>query len=219
MAMVGLALVLSACAATTPRPPAAPTVAPGVAPAERLSQAIELLDQGQAAAARAELQAILAARPDDARAGRLMREIDDDPRVLLGSRSYPYTVRPGESMSALADRFLGDSLMFYALARYNGIAAPADLTAGRVLMIPGVPRRAPVAAPPVTQPQPVKPPPVHDRAQARQLRASALESMNRGQINRAVSLLQRAVALDPDDPVIARDLTRALRIQATVHAR
>src|SRR5580704_14691826 len=155
MAMVGLALVLSACAATTPRPPAAPTVAPGVAPAERLSQAIELLDQGQAAAARAELQAILAARPDDARAGRLMREIDDDPRVLLGSRSYPYTVRPGESMSALADRFLGDSLMFYALARYNGIAAPADLTAGRVLMIPGVPRRAPVAAPPPTQPQPV----------------------------------------------------------------
>jgi Tfp pilus assembly protein PilF len=219
MAVVGLALVLSACAATAPRPVAAPAVAPGLPPAERLSRAIELLDQGQAAAARAELQAILAARPDDARAGRLMREIDQDPRVLLGQRSYPYTVRSGESMSALAERFLGDSLMFYALARYNGIAAPADLTAGRVLMIPGVPRRAPVAAPPATQPQPVKPPLVHDRAQARQLRASALESMNRGQINRAVGLLQRAVAVDPDDPVIARDLTRALRIQATVHAR
>jgi Tfp pilus assembly protein PilF len=217
--MACLALVLSACATTTPRPAAAPAVAPGLPPAERLSQAIEFLDQGQAVAARAELQAILAARPDDTRADHLMREIDEDPRVLLGSRSYAYTVRPGESMSALAERFLGDPLMFYALARYNGIAAPADLTAGRVLMIPGVPHRAPVAAPPATQPQPVKPPPVHDRVQARQLRAAALESMNRGQINRAVSLLQRAVAVDPDDPVIARDLSRALRIQATVHAR
>jgi Tfp pilus assembly protein PilF len=223
MAAVALALVLSACAAISPRPLAAPAAAPALAPAERLSRAVELLDHGQAAAARLELAAMLAARPDDARASRLMREIDQDPRALLGSRSYAYTVRPGETMSALAERFLGDSLMFYALARYNGITAPADLTAGRVLMIPGVPHRAAAsaapAAPPPQQQQPVKPPQVRDHAQARLLRASALESMNRGQINRAVSLLQHAAEVDPADPLIARDLTRALRIQATVHAR
>jgi Tfp pilus assembly protein PilF len=222
LAVVALALVVSACAGISPRPPAAPAAALALPPAERLSRAVGLLDHGQPVAARAELAAMLAARPDDARASRLMREIDQDPRILLGSRSYAYTVRPGETMSALAERFLGDSLMFYALARYNGMAAPADLTAGRVLMIPGLPHRAAASAPPppqAPQQQPVKPPPVRDHAQARLLRASALESMNRGQINRAVNLLRHAAEVDPDDPLIARDLTRALRIQATVHGR
>jgi len=36
---------------------------------------------------------------------------------------------------------------------------------------------------------------------------------------RAVGLLRRAAALDPGNPVIARDLTRAERIAATVKAR
>jgi predicted Zn-dependent protease len=221
------ALALAGCAATTPRL-ALPLAAPNVAPAERLSRAVDLLNRGQAAQARAELKALLAVRPDDSRAARLMREIDEDPQLLLGSRSYPYTVRPGETMSVLAERFLGDSLMFYALGRYNHIAAPADLTAGRVLLIPGAPRKVAVAptspaVSPQSQPQPqaqaIKPPAARDHGLARMLRASALECMNRGQINRAVGLLRHAALVDPADPLVARDLARAVRIQAAVHAR
>ena len=43
--------------------------------------------------------------------------------------------------------------------------------------------------------------------------------MNRGQIDRAVGLLGQAAALDPDNPLIRRDLDRATRIRSTVHAR
>ncbi len=223
-----LALALSACATanlrTTAAPvapaalvaPAQPAASPGLAPAERLARAIDLLDHGQAAQARAELQALLAARADDGRAARLIREIDEAPQALLGARSFAYTVRPGETMSVLAERFLGDPLMFYALARYNGIEAPADVTSGRVLMIPGVPHRS--AAPAAAQ-TPAKAAPALNPGQARLLRASALEAMSRGDINRAVSLLQHAAALDPGNTRIARDLARALRIQATVHRR
>jgi len=128
----------------------------------------------------------------------------------------------------LAARYLGDPLRFYILARYNGIATPADLRVGQVLKIPGVPRRA--LAPRISRPAPaaaaekraaspptaasVSPPSQPERATS--LRALALEDMNRGHINHAVSLLEKAAQLDPGSPLIIHDLARARRIQATV---
>jgi hypothetical protein len=43
-----------------------------------------------------------------------------------------------------------------------------------------------------------------------------LEQLNRGAINSAVLLLAQASELDPQNPLIARDLARARRIQKTV---
>lgn len=222
-----LCSVLAACA-QAPKPavvptapgqaavPAAPVFAPtpGLSARDRQRKAVELLGTGQSEQARVELQAVLAEQPTNAMARKLLDQIEKDPKVLLGEKSYAYKVRPGESMSVLADRLLGDSLMFYALARYNGIADPSQMEVGRTLLIPGTPRKA---APAAAKPAPAAP--ARNPARAAQLRAQALEQMNRGGIHQAVTLLRQAQALDPANPAIKKDLERAQRIQASVQGR
>jgi Flp pilus assembly protein TadD len=61
--------------------------------------------------------------------------------------------------------------------------------------------------------------PVVDPLRAAQLRAQGLEAMNRGAIARAVALLDQASRLDPANPLIKRDLDRAIRIKRTVQGR
>lgn len=229
MAGVGLAATLAACA-QPPKSgpglehglgkaviPAAPvfTATPGLNVRDRQRRSVDLLATGQSEQARVELQAVLAEQPGNATARKLLDQIEKDPRVLLGEKNYPYKVRPGESMSVLADRLLGDSLMFYALARYNGISDPSQMEVGRTLLIPGVPRKpAPVVAKPATPVAPTRNP-----ARAAQYRAQALEQMNRGGIHQAATLLRQAQSLDPGNPAIQKDLERAQRIQASVQGR
>jgi len=226
--VVLLTLTLAACAqtsktgpATTTAPtsrgpaiPAAPLATPGLSARERQNRAAELLGTGQGVLARAELLAVLAEQPGNAVARKLLDQIDRDPRELLGEKNYVYKVRPGDSMSSLADRLMGDSLMFYGLARYNGIADPSQMSVGQTLLIPGVPRKVAPAKPAATTV--VAPVAQRNPARAGQLRGQALELMNRGAINKAVGLLRQAQALDPGNPVIQRDLDRAIRIQANV---
>ena len=181
--------------------------------------AVELLSAGNAEEARLELDAALEQQPTYSTARRLKEQLDTDPRTLLGARSRTYVVQQGETMSVLAERFLGDSLLFYALARYNDLDAPNQLAAGQTLMIP---QRAAVAAiPPVTpggQQAVTAPPPAVvatrgvDPARAGQLRLQALQRLNTGDANGAVVLLRQAQALDSANPAIQRDLDRASRL-------
>lgn len=232
----GAALLVAACATTQPAPPQvaavttpAPVVAvapppapktatPVVAPRDRIRMAVELLDRGQSVEARAELALLLAEHPGNAIGKTLIDQIDKDPKALLGTRNYPYKVRPGETLSVLAERFLGDPLLFYALARYNGIDRPDTNEVGRTLLIPGTPRRALAATPAPAQAQ-AKAAATADPARANGLRRTALEAMNSGGIDRAVALLQQAAPLDPGNALIKSDLERALRIQASVRNR
>ncbi|MDP1617398.1 hypothetical protein [Phenylobacterium sp.] len=88
-----------------------------------------------------------------------------------------------------------------------GAAAPAQ-----------TPRRAtPTPAAPAAAPAPAKP--SVDKARAGQLRAQGLVELNRGEVQKAVSLLRQAQQLDPDNTLIARDLQRAVRIQSAVTNR
>jgi len=232
LASCALALLLAACETTDTVKPqltvgAPATARPGLAPRERERRAVEMLNQGRPAEARTELAAALTQEPGAALALNLMRQIDTDPKVLLGEKSFSYTVRRGETFTGLADRFLGDPYLFYALARYNGVAVPAQSQVGGTLQIPGEPKRAAAPAPrkpaaaaaaaPVTATAPVAP--ARNPAQASQLRATALEHMSKGAIDNAITLLRKAAALDPGNLLIRRDLERALRIQATVRAR
>lgn len=218
-------LALAACASDGAPKPKLAAVASRADDRTPMRQAIDLLNEGQPDRARVVLQAILADAPQDAAARKLIDQLDRDPKLLLGVRGEPYQVRPGETMSMLAGRFLGDSLMFYALARYNGIAAPTTLQPGQMLMIP---RRAKPASPPVTAKRapttgraaaPATPEPVRDPAAASRLRSAALDHLNRGGVDRAVGLLRQAAQLNPDDALVKRDLDRAMRIQATVKSR
>lgn len=224
-----LTLTLAACAQTpkagpipgaAPRvgkvPPPAPTATPGLSARDRQNRAVELLGTGQGVLARAELIAVLAEQPANAVARKLLDQIDRDPRELLGEKHYAYKVRPGDTMSTLADRLLGDGLLFYGLARYNNITDPSQMTVGQTLRIPGAPRKVTAAKPAAPSPTPVA---QRNPTRAVQLRGQALEQMNRGAINRAVALLRQAQALDPGSAAIQRDLDRAVRIQANVRNR
>ena len=181
-----------------------------------------------------QLEAALQAHPGDADAKLLLAEIDQDPKVMLGEHGHQYRVRPGESLEWLAQRFLGDRRLFYALARYNDILVPDDSVVGKVLIIPTpstpvarrpvrVRDRPPTPAAPQAPPAPQvaagAPPIVHNPAQAGALRATALENMSRGRIDLAVALLEKAQTLDPGNPLISHDLERAHRLQVAVRDR
>jgi len=198
-----------------------------------LSLALGLLYKGDAVGARKLLVRVLKSRPGDGTAASLLRQIDTAPEALLGTESFAYTTHPDDSLSSLAERFLGDPVLFYALARYNHIETPGALEPGRVLRIPGhekpeAPRiKRPAAEPRASEamakpaePHSVPPasPAINPR-RANQLREAALEQMNRGAIDRAVALFQQASRLDPGNALIQRDLDRAVRISRTVHAK
>ncbi|HVF93660.1 MAG TPA: LysM peptidoglycan-binding domain-containing protein [Sphingomonas sp.] len=231
---LALMLTLAACshgpkpARELPAPPAATT-------ASEVDAIIALLDKGDTKAAQRRIAAALKSDPMNASVQVLRDSITEDPKQLLGPSSHAYTARPGDTMTGLAERFLGTRLKGYQLSRYNGIAVPTSLIAGQVIRIPGaaprvdMPRRPEprpqspvVAAPAKPKPAPVKPvasKPATNPAAARQARAAGLAALNQGNVARAVGLLRRAATLDPGNPVITRDLGRAERIAATVRAR
>jgi hypothetical protein len=219
LAVLALAGCASAPTATGPAPtPAVTHVAPSNTPADRVNKAMELLLQAKPAEARAQLMSALKDQPSNDTARKLLNQIDNDPKVVLGPKAYAYKARPGDTASGLAARFLGDPLMFYALARLNGIDPPSKPLDGLTVMIPGEPKA--VAKPlPRAVVVPMAILPKRDPARANQLRAQGLVQLNQGSINRAVGLLQQAAALDPGNPAIARDLDRAQRIQRTVQKK
>jgi tetratricopeptide (TPR) repeat protein len=115
--------------------PIAVTVDPIPRPA-RLNQAIDRLEDGEPDQAERLLVAILEDRPAQPVARRLLQQIRQPPEQLLGSDFIEITVQSGDSLSLLAARHAGDSLLFHALARLNGIERPRLLQPGTVLRVP-----------------------------------------------------------------------------------
>jgi len=232
------ALALAGCG-TTQRAAVTP---PGAAPQEdqnwsgrdRVREAIAHLNRGDSAAARTALMAVLRRQPGDGIARQLLQQIDTDPRELLGRESYSYTLREGETLTTVAQRALGNPMLFYTLARYNNIAVPTSVVAGQTILVPGrrpaaparpEPRPAPARPTPTPTPETAAPTPAPrpvqrgNPAQASRLRGQGLAALNAGAVDRAVALLRQALALDPGNAVIRNDLGRALRIQSTVRSR
>lgn len=238
-----VALILAGCAshappAVAPAPPAS-LVSPKPQPSgpssipltrkQEIANALTSLSSGEVGTARVGIEQMLTERPDDPVAKDLLRQIDTDPKTLLGERSYSYTIRRHETLATIAGRLLGDSNRFWALARYNGIAVPSSAGAGRVIQVPGVapvqklkPPKADAVAPAKVAPSavtaaPEKPDaPRVDIAGAARLRRAGLDEMARGSINPAVTLLERALALNPTDATIQADLARARKVQQAV---
>lgn len=229
--------LLGACASG----PAVPTGAPPVsAIAQGEVDAIaNLLNTGERKRAEKRLKAALKRDPMNASLLVLRQGISGNARADLGAESYEYVVKPGDTMPKLAERFLGNRLKSYQLARYNGIDTPIALATGSTLRIPGRPPRreaparlaprqaAPAAAParprtPSAKPAPIARPTARattNPAAAQRARSAGLASLNQGRVVQAVGQLRRAAALDPGNAAIARDLARAERVAATVRAR
>ncbi len=179
---VAAALWLAGCAtppapapAPAPTPAPAPVAAPApeppkaaVAPAPELSpaaaraqaqklviEAVDHLQNGDEAAARQTLEQAQALEPNNDLARKLMDQINADPQKELGAVYFRYTVQRDDSLSKLAQQYLGDRFRFHILAKYNDIPNPSKLAAGQVIKIPG---RAPAVAPVAATPPPPVPP-------------------------------------------------------------
>lgn len=208
-----------------PRAPQRPATPAEAAQAQKMARAvIDLLEAGKEDEARAELERALALDFNNKLALNLMRQITMDP-AELGRESFNYTVRPSDTLSRIAQRFLNDLYAFYILARYNGIAVPKQISSGQVLRIPGKPpaggaaaapepaprpaapapsRTAAAAAPaepPAAAPTPVPPPPAApasapEPSPGEQALRSAEAAERAGQTERALAEYERAAALD-----------------------
>jgi LysM domain len=231
VAMVG-ALLLGACSGKAPVQTArTPATATAAGDADAVAN---LLYIGKHKEAGKRLDKALKQDPGNPTLMMLRRSMVGDAREDLGPVNFPYVVQTDDTMTSLAERFLGNRFKAYQLARYNGIDNPHLLTAGTVLQIPGQPPRAAppprTARPPATRapatatartPAKAKAPAAArtDPAGAKRAHAAGLAALNQGRVNDAVSQLGRAAALDPGNAAIGRDLARAKRIAATVRAR
>lgn len=239
VAMLAAVLALGACSSGPKDVATASSVVP--TSADEIDEIAELLDRGQPGAAKRRIERALERDPMNASLLVLLQGIEGNAREALGPSNHPYTVQPGDTMSGLAQRFLGNRLKAYQLAQYNDVDTPADLAPGTVLRIPGQSRRAdpeprskparqsppaaaprerPAAAAPKPDPEPEAPPRKSaDPAAAQRARSAGLTALNQGKIPQALTLLRRAAALDPGNAAIAADLARAERIARTVRSR
>ena len=180
-------------------------------------QVVELLEAGNEEQAKTELQRALELDPNNKLALNLMRQITADPQVTLGRESFAYTVRPSDTLSRIAGRYLGDIYSFYILARYNGIEVPKKVASGQVIRIPGkapppgseaprpaaqlpappAPAAGSVATPapmPAAPPSPPPPPPPPSVGELAFKRGEAAEKA--GRLDAAYEEFQAAAALD-----------------------
>ena len=137
-------------------PPPAPAPVPELSPAQAKAQAqrlaldaVEQLQNGDEAAARLTLDKAVALDPTNDLAKKLQDQIKADAQKELGPVFFRYTVQRDDSLSKLAQQYMGDRFRFYILAKYNDMASPNKLAAGQVIKIPG---RQPATPPPVAAP-------------------------------------------------------------------
>lgn len=194
--------------------PAASGAFEAVQPGEAtpIQRAIALLGAGMEPEARTELEAILRTNPANKTALTMMRQIETDPVALLGETHHSYTVKAGDTLSALAAQHLGDPLLFHSLSKYNGLASASSLDVGKVLKIPGAGEATAevlVAGAAAT----LSP---ADAEKARDLRRRGLQALNAGQSDAAVELLSAAYAIDSANKNLESELKRARSIQQAV---
>ena len=111
-----------------PAPPPEPVLTPAQAKAQAQKLTIDSITQlqnGDEPAAQKMLEQALALDPANDLARKLMEQTRADPQKELGTVFFRYTVQRDDSMSKLAQQFLGDRFKFYILARYNDIAIPS----------------------------------------------------------------------------------------------
>jgi len=161
-----------------PVPAPAPELSPAAAKAQAQKLALEAVDQlqnGDELAARATLERAAQLDPGNDLARKLSDQIRADAQRELGPVYFRYTVQKDDTLSKLAQQFLGDRFRFYILAKYNDITNPSRLAAGQVIRVPGrapppaaaaTPPVDPAPAPTVAAPPPPEPKPRDDVADA-----------------------------------------------------
>jgi hypothetical protein len=201
---------------------------------------MDLLQNGEEAAAKSTLERTLQLDPTNEIARKLMDQIKADPQQELGSVFFRYTVRPEDSLSKLAQRFLNDRYRFYILAKYNDLRIPNKLEVGQVIKIPGrepppsapaaQPTKAPEPPPRVAEPpaRPAEPAPhaaeapkpkAADKAQIiRRLSREAEVCYQRDRdLDCAIEKWGQVLAIDPDNQLVKLKRERAIALREQLH--
>lgn len=207
----------------TPAPaPASPPAPVDESPVPSLAAIVnDQLQLGHYAEGERQLRRYLQAHPDDGAAQGMLRQLTVDPRQALGHASRPYVVRPGDSYSTLAARYLGDGARFLILARYNGAANPSMLRVGQTLRLPashlaaGTTPEGPAPARTAAAPADAS-----GAAKARRLQDESVALLHKGQRTQALERMDEALDADPGLPPDGAD-AQALRKQlvAVYHQR
>ncbi len=203
-----------------PPPPPVPELSPAQAKAQAQKLAVEsitLLQNGDEPGAQKSLEEALKLDPSNDLAKKLMDQVRADPQKELGTVFFRYTVQRDDSLSKLAQQYLGDRFRFHILAKYNDISNPSKLAAGQVIKIPGR-QPSPAARPPAPPP----PEPADEAAKAAAPetstpRSASMELMKQGadlqkagNIEGAYDAYREAALRDPANREAAaqRDATR-----------
>jgi len=241
---IALAMLVAACAtepkpapapAPPPPPPAAvveppkpaPPPAPELTPAQAKAQAQKLtieaisqLQNGDESGAQKTLEQAQALDASNDLAKKLMEQIKADPQKELGGVFFRYTVQRDDSMSKIAQQYLGDRYKFYILAKYNDIQNPSKLAAGQVIKVPG--RQPPPGAVAQRPAAPTAPEPTDEAAKAASpenatprtasaaLMQQGADLTKAGNLEGAYDAYREAALRDPAnrDAVVQRDATR-----------
>ena len=132
---------------------------------------------------------------------------------------FRYTVQPADTLSKLAQQYMGDRFRFWILAKYNDIANPSRLAAGQVIKIPG--RQPATPPPPVVEPS-ARPEPVAAPAPAPEPKPELADAMKKGAEQEKAGNLEAAYATYVDaasrypnaqDAVKKRDATKVALIR------
>lgn len=250
--VIAASMLLGACqtpptsdspSSTGGTPPEAEQIAPKEPPtresraqaAKYAIDAMELLQSGEEAAAKSLLERTLQIDPTNEIARKLLAQIKADPQQELGSAFFRYSIRPEDSLSKLAQRFLNDRYRFYILARYNDLRVPDRLEVGQVIKIPGKepPPLPPVVQPPKTPekapekapeaaPRPVEPPPkpkaVDNDLLIRRLSREAEVCYQRDRnLDCAIEKWGQVLAVDPDNQLVKLKRERAIALREQLH--
>jgi tetratricopeptide (TPR) repeat protein len=202
-----------------PAPPPEPELTPAQAKAQAqklVTEAINELQNGEEAAAQGMLEQALALEPSSDLAKKLLEQIKADPQKELGTVYFRYTVQRDDSLSKIAQQYLGDRLKFHILAKYNDIPNPSRLAAGQVIKIPGkAPAPGSVPPRPATE---VPDEPAHaavpeattPRSASMTLMSQGVDLQKRGDIEGAYEAFREAALRDPGnkDAALQREAMR-----------
>lgn len=212
-------LLIPACALFESGDPSSPEPAPFASSEEPesatqrtgLARALSDLEHGRFDSARQLLEQLKVRDSGSAIVRKLLAQLEQAPDELLPAPYVRIQIASGQSLSEIANRELGDPLMFVALARLNEIPIPMRVAVGTILRVPASQEPAapavegpmfdasPVPDPVVVESEPPVDPQPAEMAEnrARDLYQQAVVLRREGQDVAALEIGREAMATEP----------------------